>query len=278
MKETNKWLVLIVFATFSIACSSDDGNEDELGGNGKFIKSRVYTNLPSDAPNYDEFYTYEDGLLQSASGFTHLYGTYTYGTDGRLISRSNKDEQFTYEYDNKGRISKQNEVGTDNYIALFYEGNKVITHRLYEVAGVVGGHRLEKRELLLDNKGRIIKMTDLAPEESSLDVDYEIYDYDSRGNITKVTWKPANIEGEIFTEYEYEDIKNTYYYSLQKYYKKTYFLEFFAGLHVDNRYGLTPHLIKSYDRTYEVNDFNYPTKEFYQSYSEVYEMVYEYFD
>lgn len=274
-----KRIFLILIVLFNLSCSSDDDSEESALENAKYIKSRIYTNLPSDAPNYDEFYEYQDNLLKSASGFTHLLGEYSYDSSGKLTSMFNQYEQFSYEYDENGRITKQNEIGTNNYIELFYENNRVIIHRYYEFGSTNGvpNSRLEERELLIDNQGRITKMTDLAPDQSAIDTDYEIYEYDNSGNIIKVTSKQSDEQEERVYNYTYEDIKNPYYYSLKEYYKKTYYLEFFLGLHLYNDYGLTPNLIASDDKTYETNEFNYPTTEFKQSYSDVYEIIYEYY-
>ena len=163
----------------------------------------------------------ENKLLKVANGYTHLEGQYTYSNDGKLISSIDQlGNQYTYDYDNNGRIKKQNEVGTDNYIELFYEDNKVITHRYYEFGSSNGvpNSNLEKRELQIDGEGRIVKMVDLEPDQSAINTLYEIYEYDDNGNIIKVTSKNENEENESVRNYSYENIKNPYYYSFKKYY------------------------------------------------------------
>lgn len=273
--KTNQLIIILIINLIITACSSDDGNNENSNDSGKFLKSRIYLNLPSDAPNYDEFYQYENGLLKSASGFTHLLGNYTY-SNGKLINLKNQYEEFSYEYDQNGRIKKRNEIGTNNYIELFYEPNKVITHRFYEFGGTNGipNSVLEKRELLLDNQGRIIKMTDLAQDQSAIDTEYEIYVYDNNGNIIKRTTKYLNNPQEVITNYVYENIKNPYYYSYKKYYQLTYYLENFIGLSIYNNFGLTPNLIKSANSTYESNIENNPILEHKNEFN----ITYEYFE
>jgi uncharacterized protein YcfL len=272
--KKNQLLILIIINVIISSCSSNNETNEISNDLGKLLKSRIYLNLPSDAPNYDEFYQYENGLLKSASGFTHFLGTYTYDNE-KLINKINKYEAFSYEYDQNGRLKKQKEIGTNNYIELFYYPNKVITHRFYEF-GLTNGipnTAFEKRELLLDNKGRIIKMTDLAQDQSAIDIEYEIYIYDDNGNITKKTAKYLNNPQEVVTNYFYENIKNPYYYSYKKYYQLTYYLENFIGLSVYNHNGLTPNLIKSSNSTYEINMENNPIIEHKNEFN----ITYEYF-
>ena len=268
MKKTIFSLFLLILS----GCNSDDVSESSNQIE-SFLKSRVYLNLPSNAPNRDEFYEYESGLLKSATGFTHLLGNYTYN-NGKLISMNNSFEQYTYQYDQNGRLTRRLETGTNNYIELFYQNNKVITHRYYEFGG--SQSRLEQRELLLDNQGRIIQMIDLAQDQSAIDIEYETYEYDNNGNISKRTSKYLNNPQEVVTNYTYESIKNPYYNSFKEYYKLTYYLDFFLGLIIYNDYGLTPNLIQSSSSTYETNNFNYPTKENKQSNGDTFEIIYEY--
>ena len=279
-------MIFMILATFYIACSSENENEEAVLLEKKFLKSRIYTNLPADIPNRDEFYEYKNELLKTASG-GKLQGEYSYDSDEKLTLKSKGSEQFSYEYDGNGRIIKQNEIGTNNYIELFYENNKVITHRYYEFGNTNGAPNsyLEERELLIDNQGRITKMVDLATNQSPSDTDYEIYEYDGKGNISRVITKKSNQQEERISNYEYMDVKNPYFYSLKKYYEKTYYLEFYSGLNfekidfvITSNYGITPNLIWYDDiKTYEVNDFYYPTKEFYkQHFTNVYEIIYEY--
>jgi len=259
-------IIAIIIATFvNTSCSSEDNNFSE-----KLLKSKVYLNLPSGAPNYDEFYEYENELLKLASGFTHLLGEYTYN-NGKLISMNNQYKQFNYVYDQNGRLKKQIEVGNNNYIELFYETNKVITHKYYEFGN--NNSHLEKRELLLDSNNRIVKMTDLDQDESAIDIEYEIYVYDDNGNVITKTTKNLNNSQEMVTNYSYENIKNPYFYSFKKYYESTYYLENYTGLTLYNDHGLTPNLIKSSNSTYKTDFGNNPTIE----YKGQYEIEYEYF-
>ena len=271
MKKTQLIIILSILTIINISCSSDNDSDDVQNDLGKFLKSRIYLNPSSGAPNYDEFYEYENGFLKSATGFTHLLGDYIY-SNGKLMNMSNQNEQFSYEYDGNERLKKQIEIGTNNYVELFYETNKVITHRYYEFGGT--NSVLEERELLLDNQGRIVKMTDLAQDQSAIDTEYEIYEYNSNGNIIKKTAKYLNNSQEVITNYEYENIKNPYFYSYKKYYELTYYLENFIGLTIYNDFGITPNLIKSTNSTYDIDSENNPTLE----YKGQYEIQYEYFE
>lgn len=280
MKILHKSTSTVILSIFFLACSSEDENQIGSLENEKFIKSRIYTNLPPNTPNYDEFYTYENNFLKTASGFTNFLGDYSYDSDGKLTSLVNQSEQFTYEYDTNERIIRQNEVGTNNYIELFYYNDRVITNRYYEFGAINGipNSRLEERELLIDSQGRITKMTDLTPEESAINTLYEIYEYDDNGNIIKVTSKESNKDAERIINYEYENIKNSFHNAFKNYYEKTYYLEFFLGLQVHNWSGITPNLIKSGNRTYETETSGYPIKEYSrQSSGDIFEIVYEYY-
>lgn len=270
MKKIQVIFILSVLTLIYTSCSSDNDSDEPQNDLGKFLKSRVYLKSPSGAPNYDEFYEYENGFIKSVTGFTHLFGDYTY-SNGKLTSKSNQRGQFTYEYDQNGRLKKQLETGTNNYIELIYETNKVITHKYYEFGWT--NSVLEKRELLLDSQGRIIKMT-LIQDQSAIDTEYKIYEYDSNGNITKKTAKYLNNAQETITNYVYENIKNPYFNSYKKYYELTYYLENFNGPHIYNDYGITPDLIKSRNSTYETNNENNPTIQ----YKGQYEISYEYFE
>jgi hypothetical protein len=256
-----KIILFISLLLLSISCISDNDNPEYSG---KLLKSKIYLNLPSDAPNYNAYYEYENGFIKTALGYTRLLGDYYYEGD-KLISKYSNNKLFNYQYDQSGRLKKQIEVGTNNYIELFYYDSKVITHRYYEYGGINGVplSAFEKRELLLDSMGRIIKMTDLDTEQSSINSDYEIYDYDNIGNIIKTTTKYTNDSNIIIRNYQYENIKNPYYYSCLKYYQITYYLEFFLGLQISDHYGLTPNLLKdSFSlSTYEINSDNYPIVE-----------------
>lgn len=271
MKKALLIIIVSVVTIINISCSSDNDIVENQNSSEKLLKSRVYLNPSSGAPNYNEYYEYENGFLKSVKGFSHLLGEYDY-SDGKLISMNNQYKQFSYEYYQNGKLKKRNEVGTNNYIELFYETNKVITHRFYEFGG--NNSALEKRELLLDNQGRIIKMTDLAQDQSAIDVEYEIYEYDNNGNIIKKTTKQLNSTEETTIVYKYENIKNPYFYSYKKYYDITYYLDNFIGLSIYNDRGLTPNLIKSSNSTYESNNENNPIKQFKGQY----EISYEYFE
>ncbi len=266
--------LLSYFAAFifvCLACSTDVKDQDNLNDL-ELLQSKIYLNLPSDAPNYDEFYEYDNGLLTSASGYTSLLGNYSYSKEGRLESMQNEYEYFTYEYDTQGRLSKQKEVGTNNYIALSYEKNKVITHKYYEYGN--NNSVSEERELFLDNEGRIVKMVNLTPEEG----EEIIYEYDNRGNIIKtITTSYENAE-EIIRNYTYEDIKNPYYDSFYKFYQKTYYLNFYLGLQIQNNYGTTPYLIKDENQVFEVNEKNYPFLLHKQVYDDTYEIQFNYYE
>lgn len=248
----NKFQLTVILTSMTIinfSCSSNNDDNGALNEAGKLLKSKVYLNPPSDAPNYDEYYQYQDGLLTSASGSTHLVGEYTY-SDGKLISFDVDYFHYSYEYDEDGRLKKQIEPG-GYYKELFYETNKIAIRRYDESSP--NNNVVAEIELLLDNEGRIIKMTDLTEDRTIVDKEYEIYEYDANGNIKKKTTKfPFNPQ-EVASTYAYEPIKNPYYYSFKKYYESTYYLENFKGLSIYNEYGLTPNLIKSPTSTFETD-------------------------
>jgi len=259
MKKNRIFIALLAFTLFS--CSSDDETlpATEMEVVTSLLKSRIYTNLPEEAPNYDEFYSYDNGLLNVAGGFTTFAGNYTYNAQG-LLTNLDSYEDFTFQYDAQGRITKRLEVGTPNYIQLFYdEPNKVITHKYYEFGGGTES-RLERRELLLDEDGRIVKMTDLDPDETSIDIDYQIYEYNSLGNIIKITTKYTDYTALEVRTINYTSIKNPYYYAFRKYYSSQYYLENFIGLSVMDSNGICPFIISSTENmdTYTTNADNLP--------------------
>jgi hypothetical protein len=269
MNKLNYSFYLLITILFANACSTDDS--DTSNENAKLLKSRIYQNPDSSLPNRDEFYSYENEFLKSASGYSRLFGDYEYNSDYTKITRKTNSffEEFTYEYYQDGRIKKENEIGTNNYIEFFYEPNKVITNRYYEFAG--NNSRLEERELILDNQGRIIRMNDLATNQSAINTDYEIYEYDNVGNIIKVTTRNTGDPQERILTYTYTNIKNPYYSSYRNIYGIIYYLEFFNGLNIENNYGITPNLFESVNSTYDANSENYPTLEVNNQFNIAYE-------
>ena len=250
-------LKLLFIGILFYSCSESDDNSSIIPEtNKKYIESVTKPDLTE--INRDHFFEYNDGLLTSATGFTILVGNYEYDSGGKLIAKTNYNGQFKYEYDDQNRITKENKVGTNDYIELIYQSDKVLTKRYYEFGGGPqngGGSNLEQRELQLDSQGRIIKMIDLAQDESAIDVEYKEFQYDNIGNIIKITTKYLDNPTETTIDIEYDDKVNPYYVAFEKYYDQTYYLEYFTGLIIYNSYGLTPNNIVS--RGTENRDFVY---------------------
>ena len=262
MKSILKYLSLPCVALALISCSDDDSGNNPSEENGRLLKSVIYpiVNNPGDELTVDlsEHYFYDaEHNLAEADGDTKFYGEYTY-SNNRLSGKTKYATEYIYEYDDQGRITKLWSEAYGDYTELFYEEGKVITHMYYATRD-----ELEKRELLLDQQGRIIKMTDLDPASSNTHVDIVDYIYDTTGNITSIIRVlEGNSEPETIN-YTYEETKNPYYYSLKKHYETTYYLENSNGLSVyNNKYGLCPNMV-DYENTYHtINENGYPTAEY----------------
>ena len=272
MKKFLKYLLLPCAAIAFISCSDDDSNNDNPSIESlPLLKSLVYPtmNNPNDELPIDlnEYYYYNDNdYLIKAEGDSKFQGEYVYDSNDILISKTiGGIVEYTYEYDNLGRITKQVSNYNGDYIQLFYEDGKVITHRYVE-----SSNKLEKREFLLDSEGRIIKMIDLDPTVSVILVDSEEYQYDSNGNIVTVIKQLQGQEPET-ENYSYLETKNPYYYSLKKYYEVTYFIENYDRLRVYNyKHGLCPNLPVIESTDFDINDIGFPLNEHSNDTEEVY--------
>lgn len=266
-----KLLILsLIVVNLSISCSSDDSSTDTKEENifGE-IKTKKFISEFSNSffPDEIDFYNYtEDGLLINLTGGRFLSGTYNYDDNKKLISKTREisGETFTYEYDNQNRIIKQNLVGTNEYIKFLFENNKVISERLLETVG--GDRTIEKKELLLDNQGRIKRVNSLEKisirfnpnelrEELEPFFDTIEYEYDSRGNIIEI-----NTDGSV-EQLSYDNSINPFYVAFKKHYEINYFIDNFFGLRVFQTTGLTPNNLVNQGIetiTYEYDDDNYP--------------------
>lgn len=267
MKKLNLF-TLFVIGILITSCSKDD-NEKYTAP--KYIKEVIQ---PDTSTPLVHSFKFNRGLLISATGNTILAGKYEYDSSGRLKSKTKfntlyTDEntikyKYTYEYDSENRIIRQNKIGTNDYIELTYQPDKVITKRFYEYENEGNlQSSLEKRELQLDSQGRIIKMINLDPEQSYSNIEYEEYLYNSKGDITEVITKRSNNPFESVNKYEYDDKINPYYIAFEKYYNLTYYLTNFNGVALSNSTGLTPNNIVKYDKerviiNYEYNNDGYP--------------------
>lgn len=269
MKKLLKHLLLSCAAVTFISCSDDDSNNDNLPESLPLLKSVIYpaTNNSDELPvDLSEYYYYNNnGYLIKANG-NKFDGEYVYDSNDRLISKTIAGiVEYTYEYDNLGRVTKQLSSSNGDYIQLFYENGKVITHRYFEI-----NNKLEKREFLLDAEGRVIKMTDLDPSVSVTLLDSEEYQYDPNGNIIKIIKQLQNQEPET-ENYTYLDTKNPYYYSLKKYYEATYYIENYDRLRVYNyKNGLCPNLPILESTDFDINDIGFPLNEHSNDTEEVY--------
>lgn len=257
-------ILILVLAFFS--CSSDDNEiKDSFSGieKVKFISENSNSFFPQDV----DYYTYtEDGLLLNLTGGRFLSGSYEYDENRKLISKTREitGESFTYEYDMQGRIVRQKVVGSNDYIALKFENDKVISERYYETSG--NDNVYEKKELSLNSKGLIVKVKSLEkvstrfqPNEVREELipffDEIIYEYDSNGNIIKV------ITDGIAENLTYDNAINPFYITFKKHYEINYYIDNYFGLRVYHSTGLSPNNLKTEGiRTinYVYDSDNYP--------------------
>ena len=261
MKKLNL-LVLFIAGLSLFSCSKEESPQlNET--NKKYLKAVTKPDLVE--LDKDQFFKYnQEGLLTEATGWTTLSGTYEYDSDGKLIRKTNYKGVYTYEYDAQDRIIKEIKVGTNDYIELIYHPGKVVTKRYYEYGGGpqnYGGSVLEERELHLNSQGKIVKMVDLAQDQSAIDIEYQEYLYDSNGNIIKITIKILDDPEEFIIHIGYDDKINPYYIAFEKYYELTYYLENYLGVNVYNWDGLTPNNMisrGSENRHFVYDDDGYP--------------------
>lgn len=271
MKTKFKLLLLnLIIVNFFVSCSSDDSStntkEEDIFGK---IKTKKFISEFSNSffPNEIDFYNYtEDGLLINLTGGGFLSGTYNYDDKKKLISKTRKisGETFNYEYDDQNRIIKQNLLGTNEYIKLLFENNKVISERLLETVG--GDRTIEKKELILDAQGRIKRINSLEKisirfnpneirEELTPFFNTIEYKYDSKGNIIEI-----NTDG-LIEQLSYDNSINPFYVAFKKHYEINYFIDNFFGLRVFQTTGLTPNNLINQGIetiTYKYDDNNYP--------------------
>ena len=255
-----KILAIVILSSITLSnCSSDNNQSDSMSENIKYLKSDKSDNTvyPGD---YDHFFEYENGYLtHTSTGNTDINNTtYSFDTYGKLISVQTYNGYYTYVYDNQNRLIKEVETGTNNYINLTYDTNKVTLTRYYEYSG---GSSTEIFEQTLDNSGRIIKHRRLTPatyETSMLDE----YIYDNNGNISEVRFKEDNYGyPDRIIHYQYDNKPNPYFYSLKKINNSIYYLKCLTGLNNYEFSGFTPNNMTIYGSTtysYTYDEAGYP--------------------
>ncbi|NJB84253.1 hypothetical protein GGR97_003068 [Wenyingzhuangia aestuarii] len=274
MKRKNPILLLLIIILL-IGCSNDDNvesnNNQLLNVKRKYIKEILNPSAPDSYR--DEFFEFDNGLMTKSWGYTAFLGSYKYDSSGKLITKTDSENQFKYEYDNQNRIIKEIKTGTKDYIEIKYYDNKIITKRFYVFGGDFengGGDVTEIKELELNDIGNIIKVTEISNVSRTRNGDrtfsyteYEKYEYDDRGNIIKIISKHSEDNNETILELTYDDKINPYYIALEKYYNITYYLENFYSVQPYNWYGISPNnivRIGSETITYEYDQDDYPIK------------------
>jgi len=261
-RHLNSTILILLLALFS--CSSDDNEiKDSFSGidKVKFISENSNSFFSEEI----DYYTYtDDGLLLNLTGGRFLSGSYEYDENRKLISKTKEAKSFTYEYDTQGRIIKQKTVGSNDYILLKFENNKVISEKFYGDPMTSG--ILEKKELTLNSEGLIIKVESLEKvsirfqpneiREELFPFYGEItYEYDSRGNIIKI------ITDGITENLTYDNSINPFYITFKKHYEINYYIDNYFGLRVYQSTGLSPNNLKTQGiRTinYVYDSDNYP--------------------
>ena len=271
-----KKLILLIFSlSILFSCSKDD--EFSSLKKVKFIKK--ITN--SFFPNEGEFFSYNDGLLISATKGSFLSGIYEYNENKKLISKKKllSSESFSYEYDTKGRIIRQNKIGTNDYIELkFDDPNKKVTSiRFNEFGGK--NNILTRTEFYLNDKGKIIKVKSLEKtsttffpfENKKKEVpffDFITYQYDTNDNITEIRRKDFENEEIRIEEMKYDNKINPFYVSFKKHYDTNYYIDNFFNLKFFQDTGLTPNNLTEIKVsninyletiTYKYDEDGYPT-------------------
>ncbi len=279
-KKTLLIIVSLLISIFNISCSNDDSaskaenlfsidNIDNL----KYIRKTTNSFFPNEA----RLFNYKNvNLLTSKIFFdginNNIHNSYEYDDANHLISKTEISfGEFSFEYDNKGRIYKQNLNRTNNYIELSYQNTKVIAT---EYSEHLGQATTKVTEFLLNKNSKITRITTLSIsskdlktgeiESSNGSVPNFIYEYDEKGNIIKI------IEGERVSELKYDDKINPFYISFSEYYKFGYFFDSLYKLNINYDTGLTPNNIIEINVTdtnnsffekmnYKYDDDNYPT-------------------
>lgn len=251
MKKLPYILTLLMLFILS-GCNSEDDNittEENI----LYLKSKKNTN--PDFSYLDEFYVFENGLLMNASGYTTFDGTYSYDNDNNLIEKESVYGNYSYEYDSQGRLIKELNMDTNNYYELVYSSDKVLINEFYN------GNLTPFSEITIDSNGKIIKIRELI-DTTSYTFMVQEYSYDNSGNIIELIYKENNNgDPDVYVNYEYDENKNPYYYSLRNLYQNTYYLECRSGIpnYIDK--GFTPNNMVIYGNTsymYEYNSDGYP--------------------
>lgn len=280
MKKKLLITVSLFISIFHISCSNDDSNsksEDSIDLDNIDILKYVRKTTNSFFPNEARLFNYKnENLLTSKIFFdginNNIHNSYEYNDANHLISKTEISfGESSFEYDDKGRIYKQNFDGTNNYIELSYQNTKVIATKYSEHLGQA---TTKVTELLLNKNSKITRITTISisskdlktgeVESSNGSAPNFIYEYDEKGNIIKI------IEGARISELKYDDKINPFYISFSEYYKFGYFFDSIYRLNVDYDTGLTPNNIIEINVTdtnnsffekmnYKYDDNDYPT-------------------
>jgi len=239
MKKSISLYLLILFLV--MACTSND-SEEIINANAKYLKSKIYTNLPSGAPNFDEFFEFDDNVLISASGRTQFIGDYTYNQNGYVTNRTSQGNSFSYEYDAQDRPVSETDA-SGNSVRLEYEGNTI---NIFETRN---GETTPFSRLTTNGLGQIIEYRELRDMSSSYTFMVQKYVYDVNGNITEIRYEENNFgDPDTVLTYEYDNNANPYFESLKHLYRSIYYVKNRGGLqHYADR-GLTPNNIMSVSR------------------------------
>ncbi len=257
-KLTNLSIFTLWISFLLLGCGSDDqkgssqaGLNDEKNFENpasnpiKLLSAEKYVEKPDQAPDYSAYYTYENGYLASASGFTTLEGSYFYDGAGKLTSSiSREGHSYTYLYDSEGRMLKSINEDNGEEIDFVFSGNKVdvVWKRASALADAgPDDFYFDSRELILDELGRITVINNSTPDDTIFDKKQEFF-YDDDGNIVKAIFE--NFDGESYTQdYTYSEVQDPFYSSFKKFFESTYYLiNFFSISPTIHDHGLSPHV------------------------------------
>ncbi|MDO6801524.1 hypothetical protein Q4595_03580 [Wenyingzhuangia sp. 1_MG-2023] len=243
-----KFLFLITsFILFS--CSS--GDENSLSDN-SILRTVTYTNATK-----NEAYIYDNsGLLIRTLLNGSINESYE-SVDGRIVKKTRGNNSYTYEYNTDGQLIKRSDFENDEYLQFYieftYDNNKVTAIRKDETGGVFD----QKTEFLLDSNGRVTSKKELDNNGDALSE--EVFNYNSSGNIVKVTNINSVSSTSTTTTYEYLSIKNPYYTSFRETYNSIYLDVFYSGHSILNSSGFSVYLLKNDFISYKSNN-NFPTE------------------
>ena len=238
-----KIFTLILACLLTLSCHNDD---NEVAFKTKIIKNVIQPNTPHQGDNHS--FEFNNGLLISATGNTPFAGEYEYDSSERIKKRIRNNNTYEYKYDTLNRIVRVNTVGNERYFELSYQTDKITT-KAYAYYDYDNTTSITEYELQLDDKGRIIKVTNLTPGNIH-NIEYKKYTYDSRGNITEIITKYENKQIKSIDKYFYDDKINPYYVSFKKHNSLTYYLNNLSGIELTNASsGLTPNNITRLNNT-----------------------------